>query len=253
VDMDPGFDIARAAALEGVPHGFFGASGGAHQFGYGGPGDAQVIAELRRRAAHALVPGALSLTPHQTHSATVLTVTKGWPDAPYGRPEGDALVTGERGLAIGIVTADCAPVLFADREAGIVGAAHAGWRGAQSGICAHTIAAMEVLGAKAARIAAAIGPTIAQPSYEVDSQLLAHFTDADTIHFAPAPIREGKARWHFDLPGHIVAELRALGVGRIENLGLDTFALAPRYHSFRRASQRGEPGYGRQISLIALP
>lgn len=247
-----GFDIERSGALEGVPHGFFGSGGGAHQFGHGGPGGEAAIRALRSRAGGAILPGAAVLTPHQTHSTSVLTVTEPWSDAPRARPEGDALVTRHAGLAIGIVTADCAPVLLADAQARVIGAAHAGWRGAQGGICENTIAAMEALGARAQRIAAAIGPTIAQASYEVDAPFRAHFTAADEAHFAPAPIREGKTRWRFDLPGYIAARLARAGLSRVDIMGLDTFDLEARYHSFRRASQRGAPAYGRQISLIAL-
>ncbi|MEE4153009.1 MAG: peptidoglycan editing factor PgeF [Erythrobacter sp.] len=247
------FDIAHSPALDQVPHGFFGAGqGGAHQFGFGGPGSPAAIATLRAEAAEALLPRARIVAPHQTHSTTVLTVTEPWPDAPTGRPEGDALVTREPGLALAIVTADCAPVLFADREAGVIGAAHAGWRGAQGGICENTVAAMEALGAERTRIAAAIGPTIAQASYEVDAPLRSQFTAMDEPHFAPAPLREGKERWLFDLPGYIAARLRAAGLARVDALALDTFALASRYHSYRRSMQRGGPDYGRQIALVAL-
>lgn len=252
MDADNRFDIARSPVLGPVAHGFFGSGGGAHQFGFGGAGETSDIARLRAEAAQALAPGAAIVSPHQTHSTTVLTVTERWPDAPEGRPQGDALVTRQPGLALAIVTADCAPVLFADREAGVIGAAHAGWRGAQGGICDNTLAAMEGLGAQRERIAAAIGPTIAQASYEVDSPFRAQFTAADVQHFAPAPEREGKARWLFDLPGYIAARLEAAGLTRVNLLGLDTFAQSARYHSYRRASQRGEPNYGRQISLIAL-
>ncbi len=245
------FDIERSAALAGVPHGFFGSGGGLHQFGYGGPGEPRAIGAVRAEAARVLLPDAAIVAPHQTHSTTVLTVTEPWVDQPAGRPEADALVTARPGLALAIVTADCAPVLLADPQAGVVGAAHAGWRGAQGGICENTIAAMEALGATAGRIVAAIGPTIAQASYEVDAPFRAHFTAADEAHFAAMPPREGKQRWLFDLPGYIAGRLRAAGLERIDTLSLDTFGLPARYHSYRRASQRGEPDYGRQISLIA--
>jgi YfiH family protein len=162
------------------------------------------------------------------------------------------VVTRLTGVAIGIVTADCAPVLFADRGAGVIGAAHAGWRGAQGGVLENTVDAMEALGASRANIAAAIGPTIGQASYEVDAPFRAHFTSADERHFKPAPQRDGCARWHFDLPGYISEKLVKLGCSKIESLGRDTFAHSERYYSYRMASQRGEPNYGRQISLIAL-
>jgi YfiH family protein len=246
------FAIERAEALEGVPHGFFGSAGGAHQFGYGGPGEAGAIAVLRAAAAEAIAPGAALVAPHQVHSPDVVTVHEAWEDAPQGRPVADALVTDRPGLALGIVTADCAPILFAEARAGVVGAAHAGWRGAQAGVIANTLAAMEALGADPAGIAAAIGPAIARESYEVDAAFRAHFTPADEVHFTAAPVREGKARWRFDLPGYVASQLMQSGVRKINYVGGDTFLHTWRYHSYRRASSCGEPGYGRQISLIAL-
>ena len=247
-----GFAIERAEALGGVPHGFFGSAGGAHQFGFGGPGEAAAIAALRAAAAEAILPGAVIAAPHQVHSPDVITVTRAWQDDPEGRPAGDALVTDRPGLALAIVTADCAPILLADRRAGVVGAAHAGWRGAQGGVIANTVAAMCALGAEPAGIAAAIGPTIAQHSYEVDAPFRAHFTPADEVHFAPAPEREGTPRWHFDLPGYVAAQIVQAGVRKFKYVGGDTFLHSQRYHSYRRASQGGDPAYGRQISLIAL-
>lgn len=255
VDRAP-FAITRADALAQVPHGFFGHGGPdnprAHQFGYGGPGDERDVREVRAAAAEAIAGGAALVMPHQTHSNDVVTVTRPWADEPTGRPPCDALVTSLRGIAIGIVTADCAPVLFADHKAGVIGAAHAGWRGAQGGVLENTLDAMESLGATRDNIAAAIGPTIAQPSYEVDAPFRDHFAADDEQHFNPAPARDGVARWHFDLPGYITRRLAKSGCGQIELLALDTFALAERYHSYRLASQSGEPNYGRNISLIAL-
>ncbi|MEQ8410544.1 MAG: peptidoglycan editing factor PgeF [Erythrobacter sp.] len=250
--MASAFAIERGEALEGVPHGFFGSAGGAHQFGYGGPGGPEEIAALRSAAAETIQPGAALLAPHQVHSPDVLTVTAGWEDTPEGRPVADALVTDRSGLALGIVTADCAPILLADSEAGVIGAVHAGWRGAKAGVVANTVAAMAALGARAGRVAAAVGPTIAQQSYEVDAAFRAHFTAADELHFAPAPMREGKARWRFDLPGYVAAQIMQSGVRKINYVGGDTFLHDRRYHSYRRASSLGESGYGRQISLIAL-
>ncbi|MEL7189735.1 MAG: peptidoglycan editing factor PgeF [Pseudomonadota bacterium] len=246
------FDIERSEVLGDVPHGFFGSGGGVHQFGYGGPGDPAHIADLRAKAAEAIVPGSQIVMPHQVHSPDVITVTEPWPDTQEGRPVADALVTANTGLAIGIVTADCAPVLFADEESGVVGAAHAGWRGAHGGVLAQTVSAMEKLGAQNNRIAAAIGPTIAQPSYEVDAPFRENFTEADDVYFKPAPQREGTPRWHFDLPGYIAKILAELGLEKIHDTARDTFPHPVRYHSYRRASFAAEPGYGRQISLIAL-
>ena len=249
---DSAFDIARADILGPVPHGFFGSAGGAHQFGFGGPGEADAVKALRAKAATAVCAGAPLVAPHQIHSPDVVTVVEAWPDEAEGRPVADALVTNLRGLSLGIVTADCAPVLFADEQASVIGAAHAGWRGAQGGVLENTIAAMVQLGAERARIAAAIGPTIAQASYEVDAAFREHFGPEDDPCFAAAPRREGKERWHFDLPGYIVARLHRAGVAQVTDTALDTFALTDRYHSYRRATQTGLPNYGRQLSIIAL-
>ena len=246
------FDIERANALNGIPHGFFGHGGGSHQFGYGGPGEAEEVRTLRAAAADAILSGARLAAPHQVHSPDVMTVTDPWDDLPEGRPVADAVVTDRPGMVLGIVTADCAPVLFADAQAGVVGAAHAGWRGAHGGVLENTVAAMEALGADRSRIAAAIGPTIAQASYEVDAPFRDNFEAKDAHLFAPAPEREGVARWHFDLPGYVADELHASGVAKICDLARDTFSLSERYHSYRRATMRGDPNYGRQISLIAL-
>ncbi|QUL37435.1 peptidoglycan editing factor PgeF [Erythrobacter sp. JK5] len=246
------FDIARSEALGGVPHGFFGHSGERHQFGYGGPGDAASVGATRAAAAEALVGGAPLVAPHQVHSPDVVTVIEAWDDAATGRPTADAVVTARRGIVLGIVTADCAPVLFADSTRGVVGAAHAGWRGAQGGVLENTIAAMEALGARRADIAAAIGPTIARASYEVDAPFRSHFTPEDDAQFTPAPERDGSARWHFDLPGYIAARLARAGLEQVSDIARDTFSDSERYYSYRRAVQRGEPDYGRQISLIAI-
>ncbi len=250
--MDRAFEIERSPALEPLAHGFFGSAGGAHQFGYGGPGAAEEVAGLRAAAAQAIAPQARVVTPHQVHSSVAITVDQPWSDTPEGRPVGDGVVTRQRGIALGIVTADCAPVLFADREAGVIGAAHAGWRGAHGGVLENTLDAMVRLGASFPNIAAAIGPTIAQASYEVDAIFRTNFTTADEVHFGPAGTREGVARWHFDLPGYIAAKLSARGLGKIHDCARDTFPHPERYHSYRRASSLGEPNYGRMIALIAL-
>jgi YfiH family protein len=250
------FSIERSRILGDVSHGFFGHGGPhhphVHQFGYGGPGEEGEVRRVRAAAADALLRGAALVMPHQVHSPDVVTVETLWPDDPAGRPVADALVTRLTGVAIGVVTADCAPVLFSDASAGVIGAAHAGWRGAQSGVLENTLAAMEALGATRNNIAAAIGPTIAQASYEVDAPFRAHFTEADEIHFEPAPPRPNGLRWHFDLPGYIIENLTNYGCNKIESLGRDTFSHPERYYSYRMTTQRGEPNYGRQISLIAL-
>lgn len=247
------FQIERHALLEGVPHGFFGSAGRVHQFGFGGPGEGEEVRSLRAAAAEAICPGGRLAAPHQVHSPDVVTVTAAWDDAAEGRPVADAVVTATPGIVLGIVTADCGPILFADREAGVIGAAHAGWRGAVDGVLENTIAAMETLGARRANIAAVLGPTIAQPSYEVDAPFRARFAAGDEAFFAPAPEREGVARWHFDLPGFVMAQLSGAGLGKIADIGRDTFSQVERYHSHRRSTQAREPNYGRQISMIALP
>jgi len=254
--MTAALEVIRAPALAGVPHGFLGRSGGVSQglhaglnVGWGSDDDRAAIVENRKRAVEAVLPGATLLTVHQVHSPEVVTVTQPWPDD--ARPKADALVTDRPGLLLGVLTADCAPVLLADPAAGVVGAAHAGWKGALAGVTDACVAAMEALGARRERIAAAVGPCIAQASYEVDADFEARFVVADTFNarfFRQG--REGHA-W-FDLEGYVAARLEAAGVGTVEKLGLDTCADEPRFYSYRRATHRGEPGYGRQISVIGV-
>jgi YfiH family protein len=208
---------------------------------------------LRAAAAQAIRPGGHLAAPHQVHSPDVVQVEAVWDDAAEGRPVADAVVTATPGIVLGIVTADCGPILFADAEAGVIGAAHAGWRGAVDGVLGNTIAAMERLGARRERIAAVIGPTIGQTSYEVDAAFRDRFDPSAGQFFAPAPEREGIARWHFDLPGFIAARLHDAQIRKIADTGRDTFSHVARYHSYRRATQAGEANYGRQISMIALP
>lgn len=158
------------------------------------------------------------------------------------------MVTNRPGLILGIVTADCAPVLLFDSHARIIGAAHAGWRGAASGVIANTVAAMEKIGASRANIVAAIGPCIAQQSYEVDASMKAEFSAEDARFFAA-----GKpGHWQFDLPGFVASQLTLAGITQVDDLGLDTYANAKRFYSFRRSTHRDEPTGGRQISLIGL-
>ena len=249
--------VNRAAALEAVPHGFLGRRGGVStgilaglNVGTGSGDDAQALAENRRRAIDAVLPGAQLATAYQVHSAEAVYVAEPWPHEE--RPQADAMVTDTPGLLLGILTADCAPVLLADREAGVVGAAHAGWRGALAGVTDAAISAMEALGAKRERIAAAIGPCIARASYEVDVGFRDRFlaADASNRRFFTAP-DGGKP--HFDLEAYVAARLESAGVDEVERLGLDTYGDPGRFYSFRRATHRGEPDYGRQISLIGLP
>ena len=214
--------------------------------GYGADDDRAAVDENRRRVARAVLPGAALVGVYQIHSADVATVDERWDDA--ARPRADAMVTDRAGVLLGILTADCAPVLFADSEAGVVGAAHAGWRGAHGGVIGQTVAAMEALGARAGRIAAAVGPCIAQASYEVAADFRDQFAAADARFFAPG--RAG--HWQFDLPGYVAHRLAEAGVGTIEVLGRDTYAEEESFFSFRRATHREEATYGRQISLIGL-
>jgi polyphenol oxidase len=247
---------AVAKALEGLPHGFLGRRGGVStgvlaglNVGLGSGDDPAAIAENRRRAAEAVLPGARLVTVFQVHSPDTVSVADPWDEA--ARPHADALVTDRSGLLLGILTADCAPVLLADREAGVVGAAHAGWKGALGGVVDSAVAAMERLGARRERIAAAIGPCIARASYEVDEGFLARFAAAD-----PANERffaGGRPGHHqFDLEAYVAHRLASAGIGRVEALGLDTYADVERFYSFRRATHRSEPDYGRQISLIGI-
>jgi hypothetical protein len=249
-------EVIRAAALDGVAHGFLGRRGGVStgvaaglNAGLGADDDPAAVAENRARAVAAVLPGAVLVTPYQIHSAEVARVLAPWRDA--DRPHVDALVSDRPGIAIGIVTADCAPILLADRAAGIVGAAHAGWKGALGGIAEATVAMMVGLGAERSRIAAAVGPCIARASYEVDDGFFRRFAESDPANerfFADG--REGHHR--FDLEAYVAHRLAAAGIGRVEALGLDTYAEEDRFFSYRRATHRGEGTYGRQIAIVGV-
>lgn len=250
-------EVNRARLLEGLPHGFLGRRGGISQgvvaglnVGLGTGDEPEAVTENRRRAVEAVEPGTRLATVYQVHSADCVIVTEPWPDPE--RPHADALVTDRPGLLLGVVTADCAPVLLADRVAGVVGAAHAGWKGAVGGVTDATIAAMEALGAERGRIVAAIGPCIAKASYEVDAGFRERFM-AEAM--ANAQYFDGGRQGHyqFDLEGYVAGRLTAAGIAGVELLALDTYAQPERFYSFRRATHRGEPDYGRQISLIGLP
>lgn len=240
--------------LGAIPHGFLGRRGGVSQgivsglnVGHGAGDEAEAVAENRRRAVGAVLPGAALATVYQVHSPDAVTVVRPWPHA--DRPRADAMATDRPGVLLGIVTADCAPVLLADAEAGVIGAAHAGWRGALGGVLEAVVGEMAGLGAERRRIVAAIGPAIGLSSYEVDDAFRSHFGDSDEAFFAPG--RPG--HWQFDLEGYAAARLGRAGVAKVERLGLDTYADADRFYSYRHATHRGEPNYGRQISLIGLP
>ena len=250
-------DAFRSNLLAGVPHGFLGRRGGVSEgamwglnTGYGSGDDPALIAENRRRAIEVILPGAELATVHQVHSPTVVFVEQPWEQDQ--RPHADAMVTNRPGLLLGVLTADCAPVLFADVEAGVVAAAHSGWRGAIDGVNEATVEAMEQLGAKRERIAAAVGPSVEQKSYEVDEAFRDRFIEQDQSNnpfFVPGPA--GKP--HFDLPGYILQRLSDAGIAKAEALNLDTYSDPDRFYSYRRSTHRNEPSYGRQISMIGLP
>lgn len=252
--MTPPF--TTAAPLDGVPHGFFGRRGGVSagalaslNCGLGSGDDPALIAENRRRAADAILPGAALAGVHQVHGNRCVTVDAATDLA--ARPEADALATRTPGILLGILTADCVPVLFADREAGVVGAAHAGWKGAIAGITDATLDAMEGLGARRGAIAAAIGPCIGRASYEVDAGFVERFLSDDPANerfFAAG--RPGHAM--FDIAAYVAARLAAAGITRIAIGGQDSCAEEADYYSYRRACLRGENGYGRQVSVIGL-
>ncbi|MEO6092241.1 MAG: peptidoglycan editing factor PgeF [Novosphingobium sp.] len=249
-------EVLRANVFGEVPHGFLTRRGGVStgwaaglNAGLGSGDDRDAVTRNRALAAEAVLPGARLVGLHQFHSAECVTVADPWSDD--ARPRADALVTNRPNIVLGILTADCAPVLLADREAGVVGAAHAGWRGALAGVTDGTIRAMEALGGRAAAIVAAIGPCIGQESYEVDDAFRERFGAADSANgrfFTSG--RPGHAK--FDLEAYVAARLASAGVARVERLTLDTYSAPERFFSFRRATHLGESAYGRQISLIGL-
>ncbi len=246
-----------ALDLPGIAHGWFTREGGVSEgslaslnCGFGSGDDVARVAENRSRTLVALdlAPDRLCAA-YQTHSARAVTVEASW--APDDAPEADALVTTRPGLALGVLTADCAPVLLADPAARIVAAAHAGWKGALSGIVEAAVEAMEQAGGARERIVAIIGPCIGCASYEVGPEFPAPFLardSADADLFAA-----GQAGYfYFDLEGYVARRLGRLGLARVEALGLDTCVDAARFFSYRRASRAGEPGCGRLLSAIAL-
>jgi YfiH family protein len=245
-------------AIEGVRHGFFtrqgGVSGGVYASLNCGPGsgdEAANVTENRARVAEILgVEPDRLLSVSQQHSADAVTAKKPWD--PTKAPEADAIVTTTRGLAIGILTADCAPVLFADGDAGVIGAAHAGWRGALSGIIEATVKAMQKLGAQPERITAVIGPAISQKAYEVGSEYVERFLAEEPESETFFMTDEGSGEPHFDLPAYVGERLARAGVGTIVDLGLCTYCEETRLFSYRRSQHRGEDDYGRQISAILL-
>lgn len=244
----------------GIVHGFFGRAGGVSTGIYSslncGPGskDApEAVAENRRQVVAALAPGAKLISLSQVHSANVLSLPA-W--GGEGREEGDAMVTATPGLALGILTADCAPVLLADLSAKVIGAAHAGWKGALGqagrGVLEAALDAMEKLGARRGQIRAVVGPSITQANYEVGFDFRDRFLELalrNRRFFVPSD-KEGHYR--FDLPGYVAHRLIAAGAGAVEMSGICTYPPENGYFSFRRATHAGEPDYGRQISVIVL-
>lgn len=246
------------AGLPGIRHGFFTRNGGVSEGIYaslnGGMGSRDDLAKVEENRAR--MAGSLGIAPQnlvacwQVHSPDAVIL-----DTPWTRddaPQADAVATAVAGLGAAVTIADCGPVLFADPVARVVGAAHAGWKGAFGGVVEATLAAMERLGARRSDVYSAIGPLIRQPSYEVGDDFLARFLDEDRAfaRFFAAAERPGHAL--FDLPGFIAHRLREAGVAHIEDLGLDTYSDEARFFSYRRATHRREPDYGRMVAAIAL-
>jgi polyphenol oxidase len=246
------------ARLAGVRHAFFTRAGGVSNgvyaslnAGVGSNDEPLKVAENRARMAAALgvLPGRL-LTCYQIHSANAVAVVAPW--GPDARPRADAIVTGAVGLAVGVSTADCGPVLLADAQARVIGAAHAGWRGALAGVTDEAIAAMERLGAVRQRMVAALGPMIRQPNYETGTDVWDRFVadDPANARFFRPSTRE--RHFMFDLAGYVVARLAAAGIGMIEDIEACTYADPDKFFSYRRMTHRGEADYGRHINAIVL-
>ncbi len=247
-------EILTSDALP-LRHGFFTRKGGASSGIFAGlncgPGSTDqtaIVAINRARVAEALdLPPDALVSLNQIHSATVLTLT----EPPTGRIAADAMVTRTPGIGLAVLTADCQPVLFADPDAGVIGAAHAGWRGAQGGVLEATVDAMVALGARLAAISAVIGPTISQRAYEVGPEFFAAFmaeTPDNSRFFAQGP----GDRLKFDLPSYGLQRLRSTGIGRAEWTGHCTYSDPDRFYSFRRSTHAAEADYGRLISVIRL-
>jgi YfiH family protein len=256
--MSPRPVTADSLFLPGIAHAFFtrqgGVSGGLYaglNTGIGSSDLREAVLENRARAARHLgaEPDRLA-TPYQVHGTDTVVVEEAW--APGQGPKADAVVTNRPGIAIGVGTADCGPILLADAEAGVVGAAHAGWKGAFSGILESAVEAMERLGAERGRISAVLGPTISGKAYEVGPEFVARFTEADGENAAFFRPSERAGHGFFDLPAYIVMRLKRAGVGSVADVGLCTYADADRFFSFRRATHRGEPDYGRLLAAICI-
>ncbi len=251
-------EAPELASFATLRHAFFTRQGGVSEGLYaslnGGTGSSdqpERVAENRRRMAEQVeVEAGNLLSLYQVHSADVVVVTEPW--APSDRPRADGMVTRTPGIALAIATADCGPLLFADPHAGVIGAAHAGWKGAFTGVLEATLAAMEGLGARREETVAVLGPTISRAAYEVGPEFAARFREADPENerFFSASEREGHR--FFDLPAYIRTRLERAGIGEFEDLALCTYADAERFYSYRRTTHRGEPDYGRLISAISL-
>jgi polyphenol oxidase len=248
---------SNLADVPGIAHAFFGRRGGVSTGIYAslncGPGsndDPNSVAENRRRALAELDGGAELATLYQVHGTQVMTVDESW--SMDARPTADAMVTDRPGIALGILTADCAPVLLADPAARIVGTAHAGWQGALAGVTDAAIAGMEAIGAERARICAAIGPCIGQAAYEVGPEFQPRFVASDPAATAFFAHGGHEGHWQFDLAGYVAHRLRAAGVEDVHTVPACTCTLEQNFYSYRRATHRGEPDYGRQLSAIVL-
>ena len=249
-------DITKSPQLDGAIHGFLGRAGGVSEgiyaglnIGLGSDDDRDTIMENRRLATEGVFPGSELVTVHQVHSADVVTVTGLLPLDQ--RPHADAMVTDRPNLLLGILTADCVPVLFGDLDAGVVGAAHAGWKGAIGGVTDRTIAAMEALGACRDAILCAIGPCIGRASYEVTDAFALRFEEEDGAN--ERFFFEGRpGHRQFDIAAYVAARVAGAGVGRVELLDEDTYSQPDRFFSYRRSCHLGEADYGRQLSVIGL-
>lgn len=247
---------AAPLQLSNIAHGFFTREGGystgifsSLNCGLGSGDDISLVTKNRALVAHQLgVENSKLVSAFQVHSADVIVV-----DAPFSeRPKADGLVTATRGIALGILTADCGPILFADEKAGVVGACHAGWKGALTGVSDATVLAMEKLGASRANIVAVLGPTISKTNYEVGPEFIKPFLEQDQrheIYFTPSVKTD---HYMFDLPAYLIDRMNTFGIGSVHDLAFCTYAAEQRFFSYRRATHAAEKDYGRLISAIAL-
>lgn len=244
-------------AQSGIAHGFFGRKGGVStgifaslNCGPGSGDDRQSVTENRALVEKHLATGAKLLTLYQIHSPNAVIAREPWEMG--AGPQADAMVTNMPGLALGILTADCAPVLLADAEAKVVGAAHAGWKGALGGVVEAAVAAMEQIGARRESITAAVGPRISQANYEVGPEFRPRFVDTDSSNARFFTASDRPDHWRFDLEGYVVHRLKAAGVASVHAMSACTYAQEADFFSYRRATHRGEKDCGRQVSAILL-